>query len=382
MVSKTEGNGVENDDTGNNDENTSIKDERTCCWGLVKRRTLLVIWGTITVTLTNFGYFTGGFYAFNYYQTEYFEEQRNNGIILLAEREQLFTQYPILQNSSNLVTYNRAAELLCQITKYPRKRWSFWAAFDFCVSIITTVGYGVLHPSTWYSKVACCLYAMAGLPLYILMLGASGKFIVSMFEKMNEKSSFVKVVCKHRYTELIIAYINIAIIMSLFLLGYSYFGYSSSRKGEIFQNSSVISLPGYGYALTKNEITVYGQNWTLYQGIYYSMISLTTVGFGDYYLGRPDDPRQAAMLFSSVTFGFALFSYAFQTYAKLSEETMKYLHEKTEAATKAAANAAMGELGNFADKNSFTGRLSKLGSTGGLSSHKSDTESTPEESGL
>ena len=91
---------------------------------------------------------------------------------------------------------------------------------------------------------------------------------------------------------------------------------------------------------------------------------------------------QAAMLFSSVTFGFALFSYAFQTYAKLSEETMKYLHEKTEAATKAAANAAMGELGDFADRVSLTGRMSKIGSTGGLSSHKSDTESTPEESEL
>ena len=35
-------------------------------------------------------------------------------------------------------------------------------------------GYGVLHPTTWYSKVACCLYAMAGLPLYIIMLGAAG----------------------------------------------------------------------------------------------------------------------------------------------------------------------------------------------------------------
>ena len=56
------------------------------------------------------------------------------------------------------------------------------------------------------------------------------------------------------------------------------------------------------------------------------------------------------MLFSSVTFGFALFSYAFQTYSKLSEETMKYLHEKTEAVTKAAANAAYAEMGDLTDK--------------------------------
>ena len=72
------------------------------------------------------------------------------------------------------------------------------------------------------------------------------------------------------------------------------FGYESSRKSEIYGNATVISLAGYGYDETAKEVSVYGQNWTLYQGIYYSMISLTTVGFGDYYLGRPDDPKQAS----------------------------------------------------------------------------------------
>ena len=56
------------------------------------------------------------------------------------------------------------------------------------------------------------------------------------------------------------------------------------------------------------------------------------------------------MLFVSVTFGFALFSYAFQTYSKLSEETVKYMREKAEAATRAAANAACAEIGGMADK--------------------------------
>ena len=85
------------------------------------------------------------------------------------------------------------------------------------------------------------------------------------------------------------------------------------------------------------------------------------------------------MLFSSVTFGFALFSYAFQTYAKLSEETMKYLHEKTEAATKAAANAAMGEMGDLTDKLSVPGMMSKIGSIGG---HSSGTKTVTEETSI
>jgi len=34
----------------------------------------------------------------------------------------------------------------------------------------------VLHPTTWFSKLMCCLYAMIGLPLYIVMLGAAGQW--------------------------------------------------------------------------------------------------------------------------------------------------------------------------------------------------------------
>ena len=48
-----------------------------------------------------------------------------------------------------------------------------------------------------------------------------GKYIISMFEYMNKKSAVVKRVCTHKYVELIIAYINIAIVMGLFLWGYS-----------------------------------------------------------------------------------------------------------------------------------------------------------------
>ena len=67
------------------------------------------------------------------------------------------------------------------------------------------------------------------------------------------------------------------------------------------------------------------------------------------------------MLFSSVTFGFALFSYAFQTYSKLSEETIKYIQEKTDAATRAVANAAYSEMGDLANK--VTGSTVQLADT-------------------
>ena len=58
---------------------------------------------------------------------------------------------------------------------------------------------------------------------------------------------------------------------------------------------------------------------------------------------------------------------------------MKYLQEKTEAATKVATNAAMGEMGDFTDKLSVPGMMSKIGQIGG---HSSGTKTVTEETSI
>ena len=55
---------------------------------------------------------------------------------------------------------------------------------------------------------------------------------------------------------------------------------------------SVISLTGYNFNSTAENISLQPENWSWVEAVYYSMISLTTVGFGDFNLGKPDDPRQ------------------------------------------------------------------------------------------
>ena len=58
-------------------QNADVKEgdddeETTYCYGLVKKKTLILIWGTIIITLANFGYFTGGFYVLSYFRVQYF----------------------------------------------------------------------------------------------------------------------------------------------------------------------------------------------------------------------------------------------------------------------------------------------------------------------
>ena len=64
----------------------------------------------------------------------------NETLMLLDERDILFAQHDQLLNLTSLNKATRAAELLCHLTTYPEPMWSYWAAFDFCVSVITTVG--------------------------------------------------------------------------------------------------------------------------------------------------------------------------------------------------------------------------------------------------
>lgn len=46
--------------------------------------------------------------------------------------------------------------------------WSFPAALMFCLSIITMVGYGNMVPKTKEGKILTMVYALFGIPLYIL----------------------------------------------------------------------------------------------------------------------------------------------------------------------------------------------------------------------
>jgi len=53
-------------------------------------------------------------------------------------------------------------------------RWSFAQAFLFSLTVITTIGYGSLTPSTPLGKMATMLYAALGIPLMLLYLSAVG----------------------------------------------------------------------------------------------------------------------------------------------------------------------------------------------------------------
>ncbi|KAF4517494.1 hypothetical protein B566_EDAN004533 [Ephemera danica] len=63
----------------------------------------------------------------------------------------------------------------------PKDAWSFPAALMFCLSIFTMIGYGNMLPKTDWGKIATIIYAVFGIPVYILYFMNMGKIFANCF---------------------------------------------------------------------------------------------------------------------------------------------------------------------------------------------------------
>lgn len=63
----------------------------------------------------------------------------------------------------------------------PEEMWSFPAALMFCLSVFTMIGYGNMVPRTTWGKGITVLYAVFGIPLYVLYFMNMGKVLATTF---------------------------------------------------------------------------------------------------------------------------------------------------------------------------------------------------------
>ncbi|XP_033329528.2 TWiK family of potassium channels protein 18 [Megalopta genalis] len=62
------------------------------------------------------------------------------------------------------------------------KRWSFAGAFLYSLTVITTIGYGNICPKTKWGKVVTIVYAIIGMPLFLLYLTNIGDILAKSFK--------------------------------------------------------------------------------------------------------------------------------------------------------------------------------------------------------
>ncbi|XP_026754068.2 microtubule-associated protein futsch-like [Galleria mellonella] len=69
------------------------------------------------------------------------------------------------------------------VTSYSgQKSWNFMNSFVYCLTLITTIGYGHIAPKTRYGQAATIVYAIIGIPLFLIVLADFGKLFTRIIK--------------------------------------------------------------------------------------------------------------------------------------------------------------------------------------------------------
>lgn len=138
---------------------------------------------------------------------------------------------------------------------FNNSNWSFGQSFLFTVTVVTTIGYGHIHPMTPTGKMACIMYAVIGIPFTLIFLSAIVQRLLAPTFKLL--SSFIRKL--PHMDNFQVRLIHLALMGSVFL---------------VFS----ILIPSVLFYVLEPE-------WTILDALYFVFISLTTIGLGDYIPG-------------------------------------------------------------------------------------------------
>ncbi|KAK2113663.1 hypothetical protein P7K49_007929 [Saguinus oedipus] len=126
--------------------------------------------------------------------------------------------------------------------------WDFGSSFFFAGTVVTTIGYGNLAPSTEAGQVFCVFYALLGIPLNVIFLNHLGTGLrahlatIERWEDQPRRSQLLRV-------------LGLALFLTLGTL-------------------VILIFPPMVFS--------HVEGWSFGEGFYFAFITLSTIGFGDY----------------------------------------------------------------------------------------------------
>lgn len=143
--------------------------------------------------------------------------------------------------------------------------WSFPAALMFCLSIFTMIGYGNMTPKTPLGKGLTVVYAVFGIPLYVLYFMNMGKILATTFRWL--------------YTRLYECSVERKYITQDSNLP------PQPTPRVIVPSTACLWVIG-GYVLTGTIMFAEWEKWNYLDSVYFCMTSLCKIGIGDFVPGQ------------------------------------------------------------------------------------------------
>ncbi|KAH8372605.1 hypothetical protein KR009_000600 [Drosophila setifemur] len=270
---------------------------------------------------------------------------------------------------------NTLAEL--GLRRYPgQKSWNFVNCFIFCWTVLTTIGYGHITPKTRLGRSLTIVYAIIGIPMFLIVLADLGKlftrsvkFLWAYVRRVYYTRSCRRIRKQQQIRDAMTGFNTVYDMAirrpSMFFgraenelesqgdaeagrsLGTSHLETPTSPYPETFEVDdefnlpvSVASLLLISYILLGTAGYVYTDDWTFLEAFYYVFISMSTIGFGDLV---PSNPIYMMVSMIYLIFGLALTSMFINVVQiKLSD------HFKT-ASAKVGATIGMNMASEFGD---------------------------------
>uniref|UniRef100_A0A3B5L1I5 Potassium channel domain-containing protein n=1 Tax=Xiphophorus couchianus TaxID=32473 RepID=A0A3B5L1I5_9TELE len=135
--------------------------------------------------------------------------------------------------------------------------WDLSSSFFFAGTVITTIGFGNISPHTEGGRIFCILYALLGIPLFGFLLAGVGDQLGTIFGKGIAKVE--KMIVKWKVSQT-----KIRVISTLLFI--------------LFGCLIFVALPAV--------IFKHIEGWSTLESIYFVVITLTTIGFGDFVAGE------------------------------------------------------------------------------------------------
>ncbi|XP_071537253.1 TWiK family of potassium channels protein 7-like isoform X2 [Panulirus ornatus] len=188
--------------------------------------------------------------------------------------------------------------------------WTFPKSLLFTVTSMAVIGYGHIAPKTYKGRIFTIFYNVVGIPLLLVFLANIGDFFAKSF-----KYIYSRVCCRWCRLRRRIAEARKGATLlekrTLWKDSVGYETYMSTAKVEvpIAVNLSVISA----YLMMGGAVFSAWEGWDLLTAVYFTLITLTTIGFGDLVPGNSfldlEDGFMAAVKMA-VTVLFCLFGMA------------------------------------------------------------------------
>ncbi|XP_076772341.1 potassium channel subfamily K member 4 isoform X1 [Arvicanthis niloticus] len=160
--------------------------------------------------------------------------------------------------------------------------WNLGSAFFFSGTIITTIGYGNIALHTDAGRLFCIFYALVGIPLFGMLLAGVGDRLGSSLRR------------------------GIGHIEAIFLKWHVPPGLVRMLSAVLF-----LLIGCLLFVLTPTFVFSYMESWSKLEAIYFVIVTLTTVGFGDYVPGDgtgQNSPAYQPLVWFWILFGLAYFA--------------------------------------------------------------------------